>query len=380
MSQIDMVPIGIRWKLLITLLLLVFLILGAYAFQVFNQFSAIVTELETSKLSSDALAIAIAAADEIDPDQVRRLQANGIEGGTDWNDLYSQLGGIEEQYGDRTLSLTFFVYVPTTSAGEIEYLIDTWDNENRAHLGDRALLDAEDVRLAGLQNATVEQDVVFDENGEAFALAVAPIHAANGAVVGALGVEAGAARLVDVLARVGRSLSGTFLLAVPLSLAFAFLVSGGVLGPLSRLVDAARAIGDEERAYESSMLDTVMRRQDELGEVARRFHEMAESVKAREQRLRAQVSQMRIEIDEARARQQVEEITGDEYFKELAASAGRLRERAKTGPLTPSRMAKLPPREGEAAKGEQPASEPPPPPEASTASEAPEPPGDKKAD
>jgi hypothetical protein len=73
------------------------------------------------------------------------------------------------------------------------------------------------------------------------------------------------------------------------------------------------------------MLEPVAARDDSLGQLARVFGRMAEEVRAREQRLRDEVQQLRIEIDEARAAKQVEEITETDYFRTLQTTADRLR-------------------------------------------------------
>jgi hypothetical protein len=52
---------------------------------------------------------------------------------------------------------------------------------------------------------------------------------------------------------------------------------------------------------------------------------MAREVRAREDRLKAQVRELRIEIDEARQAKRVAEITDTEYFKDLRARASDLR-------------------------------------------------------
>jgi two-component system cell cycle response regulator len=48
-------------------------------------------------------------------------------------------------------------------------------------------------------------------------------------------------------------------------------------------------------------------------------------VRSREQRLRQEVRQLRIEIDDARAARQVAEITQTEYFQDLQEKASELR-------------------------------------------------------
>ena len=52
---------------------------------------------------------------------------------------------------------------------------------------------------------------------------------------------------------------------------------------------------------------------------------MASEVRAREERLRAEVAELRIEIDEARQARRVEEITSSDYFRELRDRASDLR-------------------------------------------------------
>jgi len=69
----------------------------------------------------------------------------------------------------------------------------------------------------------------------------------------------------------------------------------------------------------------VGERSDALGQLARVFQGMAEEVAAREQRLRREVQQLKIEIDEVRAARQVEEITESEYFRRLQQKVDELR-------------------------------------------------------
>ncbi len=91
------------------------------------------------------------------------------------------------------------------------------------------------------------------------------------------------------------------------------------------VTSAAAAV--EAGAFEISSLDCVAGREDALGKLARVFQNMARQVYAREQSLRQQVQELRIEIDEVKKTRQVAEITETEYFRELAAKAQRLRQR-----------------------------------------------------
>jgi DNA-binding response OmpR family regulator len=97
------------------------------------------------------------------------------------------------------------------------------------------------------------------------------------------------------------------------------------LEQVGHVVDAAGAV--EEGSFELSSLDGVANREDALGQLARVFQRMASQVAVRERALKAEVQQLRIEIDEARAARQVAEITDTDYFRELERKVEELRQR-----------------------------------------------------
>ena len=95
------------------------------------------------------------------------------------------------------------------------------------------------------------------------------------------------------------------------------------LEQVGRVTAAAAAV--EEGLFDLDELDEPARRSDALGQLARVFQRMAREVRAREERLQQQVTELRIEIDEARQAAKVAEVTETEYFKELRAQAADLR-------------------------------------------------------
>jgi two-component system cell cycle response regulator len=95
------------------------------------------------------------------------------------------------------------------------------------------------------------------------------------------------------------------------------------LEQVGRVTAAAATI--EEGRFDVDLLDEPARRDDALGRLARVFQQMAREVRAREERLQQQVTELRIEIDEARQAAKVAEVTDSEYFKELRAQAADLR-------------------------------------------------------
>ncbi|HEY3230443.1 MAG TPA: hypothetical protein VGJ87_14570, partial [Roseiflexaceae bacterium] len=96
------------------------------------------------------------------------------------------------------------------------------------------------------------------------------------------------------------------------------------LEQVGRVTAAAAAV--EAASFDAGSLDQVAARDDALGGLARVFQRMAREVQAREERLRRQVQDLRIEIDEARQARKVAEITESDYFKQLRGQADRLRE------------------------------------------------------
>ena len=92
---------------------------------------------------------------------------------------------------------------------------------------------------------------------------------------------------------------------------------------VDHVIAAAAAV--EAGEFDPETLARVASRRDELGQLARVFQRMAREVHAREQRLKQEVQQLRIEIDESRTARQVAEITETDYFQDLQSKADQLR-------------------------------------------------------
>jgi CheY-like chemotaxis protein len=95
------------------------------------------------------------------------------------------------------------------------------------------------------------------------------------------------------------------------------------LEQVSRVTGAAAAL--EAGSEDLGDLALVSARDDALGTLARRFESMAREVLAREARLREQVRELRIEIDQGRQARQVAEITDTDFFRDLRGRAADLR-------------------------------------------------------
>ena len=95
------------------------------------------------------------------------------------------------------------------------------------------------------------------------------------------------------------------------------------LEQVGHVMSAAAAV--EEDTFELSSLDGVALREDALGQLARVFCQMAQEVQARQERLKQQVRELTIEIDQVRQEKTVAEITDSEYFKSLRNQSDTLR-------------------------------------------------------
>ena len=95
------------------------------------------------------------------------------------------------------------------------------------------------------------------------------------------------------------------------------------LREVARVTEAAVSV--EVGSFVPDALDGVAEREDGLGHLARVFQRMAREVQAREDALRRQVVELRIEIDTVKRNQEVSKITDSEYFQQLREQARSLR-------------------------------------------------------
>jgi nitrate/nitrite-specific signal transduction histidine kinase len=89
-------------------------------------------------------------------------------------------------------------------------------------------------------------------------------------------------------------------------------------------ITAAAAV--EKGTFSVSSLNEVANREDELGQLARVFQTMVQQVKMREEKLKQQVEELRIEIDRSKQAQQVAEIVATDSFKTLKAKLQKLKQ------------------------------------------------------
>ncbi|MGG6295887.1 c-type heme family protein [Leptolyngbya sp. AN02str] len=112
------------------------------------------------------------------------------------------------------------------------------------------------------------------------------------------------------------------------------LLKPTVLHPVQTLARVSQqlAVGDiktenDVHDIEIEKLTGVVKRRDELGQLGRIFQTMVNEVVAREQRMREQIRELTIEIDQTRKAKEVAEIVESDYFQDLKKKAGEIRKR-----------------------------------------------------
>lgn len=95
------------------------------------------------------------------------------------------------------------------------------------------------------------------------------------------------------------------------------------LQQVARLTAAAAAVEAEQ--FDPESLSELSARTDGLGQLTRLFQQMVRDYHRREQQLKREVRELRIEVDKTRQAQQVGKITGTDYFQQLRGTAGELR-------------------------------------------------------
>lgn len=158
---------------------------------------------------------------------------------------------------------------------------------------------------------------------------VSPIFDADQRVTGAVLVSLPTVRVQEALRENLRAAMAVAVSALAVGVVASVLIARWVTLPVVQLTEAAESV--EAGECEPDTLDQVAQRRDKLGHLAKVFQSMAREVQLREQRLKAQVQELTIEIDRSREARQVAEITETDYFQDLQAKARTLRARPAPG-------------------------------------------------
>lgn len=131
-------------------------------------------------------------------------------------------------------------------------------------------------------------------------------------------------------------LMGTVVVTLLFTVANSSLVAQAINRPLLRLTKAAELMEAGELDEEQIKELKESQDDDEIGHLSRLFGKMAQEVVQREVRLRRQVEELKIKIDEDKKQEAIDEITETDFFRDLQDKSRNLRSRRQETEIDPA--------------------------------------------
>jgi len=311
--------LSIRMKLLLVFMS-VFTVFLAGVFIWFYQFS---TDQLMGELRKSLVITASAAAEMVNAGEHTRVFESGVADSAEYNHIADALR-LARDANPRSTAVYTAVRSSSGDPNELLFVVSANENlEERAQLGEA--YDASDApeMLKGFDEPLADVEMGRDDYG-VWLSGYAPILDENGTAVAIVGVDMEASEVLQMQAQIRTTSIAAFLLAFASAFLAVIFASGAITKPLSQITEVARSL-ENDQPYDPAQLADVTDNTDELGMLARVFNEMALQVQQRTQKLKEEVVQLRIEIDETKRQKQVSEIVESEYFKELKEKTQTMR-------------------------------------------------------
>ncbi|WP_242055370.1 Nif11-like leader peptide family RiPP precursor [Nostoc flagelliforme] len=106
----------------------------------------------------------------------------------------------------------------------------------------------------------------------------------------------------------------------------ALVLARSIAKPIRILTKSAQSLVEQDD-FDDHQLAKASYANDDIGQLVHVFLQMAQEVKAREQKLKQQVLELNVEIDEAKKARQVADITQTDYFQQLQQKAQTIKGR-----------------------------------------------------
>lgn len=321
--------ISLMWKLLIGFTL-VFSVVFAAAFYWFLTYS---TDAALEKIQDDLVNTVTGAAKGVDTEELLALASEAVPneaGFTDDPRFQTQLDWLDTVHNIEPRAWPY-VYIPGVEENEIIYIVDLfarYDTSRATEFQKHKI--SKGFSLGGLKELTIRTTdgkfETYDDEYGSWVSAYTPIYNPQGQIVGAMGMDFEASYVNQVRQAILDRIAIAFLVAYTALFLLVFLISRTLTQPIRTLTRAAEKIaeGDYEQDLSASKRE---RFPDEIGTLREVFSVMVSKVYQREQTLKAQVEQLKIEIDEAKRQHEVDEIAETDFFRELQSKAQLMRER-----------------------------------------------------
>jgi HAMP domain-containing protein len=194
-----------------------------------------------------------------------------------------------------------------------------------------------DFILQGLEQETSRMTIYTDDWGT-WVSAYGPITNSAGEAVGAVGIDFAADYVSQVQQQIRNSVFIAFLVTYGALFVVVLILSRVLTRPIVKLTKMASCVAngwyDQDFAGLASGVGML---RDEISTLAETFVVMVDKVREREESLKQQVAELKIEIDEVKRQQQVGEIVDSDFFQGLRDKAQIIRRRRSQGqPATDS--------------------------------------------
>jgi methyl-accepting chemotaxis protein len=177
----------------------------------------------------------------------------------------------------------------------------------------------------GLSQLTIS-DSPYEDKWGSWITGYMPVENSLDEPLTAIGVDFRADYVREVQSRIRGYTFTAFGITYILLFVLVYIASDVFTQPVVHLTRAAEQIGEGD--YEQDLSPLHKRRiYDEMSALALVFESMVEKVRQREETLKQQVSELRIEIDQRKRQKQVREIVETDFFQDLQAKAKTIRSR-----------------------------------------------------
>lgn len=318
--------VGLSVKLIVAFTLLFAVVFGG-AYYWFYNFS---TESATNRLRDDLDTLLKGVSTQIDGDQFLEMveEADVREDGYSDDERYWDHARFLFQMSSIDPRARFYTYTRGDDPDEVRFIGSDGALEDPpigVTFKQDYVFPPEDaaVILGGLDKTVFYLDIYEDEFGS-WISGYTPIVDDQGQVVGALGCDFRADYVREVQQKIKDAIIPAFGVTAIFLIIMVYAASKILTRPVVALTRIAAHIGEGDYNQDLSSL-TRERFPDEISILANVFEIMVGKVRQREEKLRQQVSDLQIMIDEGRRQQQVEEIVETDFFRDLRTKARAMR-------------------------------------------------------
>ncbi len=340
--------ISLRIKVLIAFTILFTVIFAAtyYWFFVFS------TERAENRIREDLMNTLVAAAAELDGDEIVALYKEGTprdDGFTDdprywenieWLDTVHKieprawLGTYIREEGNFYFVTDLWAQYDPESAAQFQQ----WCDPNPEVCGAEAPFNEwTSIKALNGGDPILHPTIISDQWGT-WLSGFAPLKNDQGETVAGIFVDFEAGYVTEVQDGIRDNILLAFVVTYGFFFIFIFIIATLGTRPILKFTDAAEAVGEGNYDQDFTSL-TSMRFPDEISTLAGVLSIMIDKVSLRERTLKRRVEELRIEIDDVKRQQEVQKIVESDAFRDVQEKAKAMRARRESGQIVRTQKA-----------------------------------------